>query len=170
MDFEDVFKNLAPSIRQIARGFKTLPSHLDADDLAMEMFYHLWGMWKRGEVEGKTRSFLLQGCKFHGLNYIRKECDRKQMLSLYEPVEGDGLFLETIIPDNASAFTGTIDTEILVQKIRNISLTPRERQVFDLCLKEYTVREMGEELGISHVRVVKILQRVREKVVEKIRV
>jgi len=170
MDFEEVFKNLAPSIRQIARGFGNLPPHLDADDLAMEMFYHLWGMWKRGEVEGNTKSFLLQGCKFHALNYLRKEWENKELISLKESLNGESLFLEEIIPDNAPLFVESVEVETAIEKVKNDGLTARERQVFELCLKEYTTREIGQKLGISHVRVVKIMQQVREKVVTKNRV
>lgn len=169
-DFEDTFKNLASSIRQIARGFGNLPPHLDADDLAMEMFYHLWGMWKRGRIKDKTRSFILQGCKFHALNYLRKRGSSKELISLQEPINEEGLFLEEIIPDNASLFVETLEVNTTVEKIRNNGLTPRERQVFDLALREYTLREIGRKLGISHVRAVKILQQVREKAVAKIRI
>jgi DNA-binding CsgD family transcriptional regulator len=46
----------------------------------------------------------------------------------------------------------------------NNGFSKREKDVFGLLLEGYTVREAGEKLGISHVMVVKLKNRLINKV------
>ena len=48
----------------------------------------------------------------------------------------------------------------------NNGLTPREKEVFILALEGLTVREIGDRLGVSHVRVVKLRANIKEKCIK----
>ena len=52
---------------------------------------------------------------------------------------------------------------MLIEEILNDGLTRREKEVFCLALEGLTTREIGSRLGISHVRVVKLKGKIRDK-------
>jgi len=53
-------------------------------------------------------------------------------------------------------------TEEGIDKLKEY-LNQREQEVFHLQIQEYTTREIGQRLGVSHVRVVRIQQHIRAK-------
>ncbi|MFN3966559.1 MAG: sigma-70 family RNA polymerase sigma factor [Endomicrobiia bacterium] len=170
MDFENILAKLLPKLIGIAYRIK-LNGHLrliDEDDLIQEMSLHLWEMWVQGETEGKTDSYLLQSCWFHIKNYLRVVSDKIEIVSLNEPIDNEETTPAETIPDNSQYFSESVDWEIIIDEIETNRLTEKEKKVFILRLKGYTLREIGKILGISFVRVSKIKSSICKKLGHKI--
>lgn len=163
MNFKEILEELFPKLTGIARRVNGYLPFIDEDDLMQEMSLHLWKKWKQGELEGKTDSFILQSCWFHLKNYLRTVGDKAQIISLDEPINSEGTTLGEIIPDNSQPLPELVNWKMLVEKIKTDGLTKREKEVFALCLEGYTLREIGERLDISFVRVSKIKKNIRKK-------
>jgi DNA-binding CsgD family transcriptional regulator len=64
---------------------------------------------------------------------------------------------------NVKSIDKTVDAKLVLNSLGKSRLTRREKQVLDLSLKGMTVREIGVKLGVSHVRVIKLKQHIKEK-------
>lgn len=164
MFFEALVKRISPKLKGIAYKLNGHFSFFNEEDLYQEALLHLWQDFQRGKLNDKTESYILQGCYFHLKNYIRKTQDRIKPVSFDILLDEEGMELEEIFclegPERGSK---DIECKILIEQMQNNGLTKREKEVFSLCLEGLTTREMGERLGISHVRVVKLMRSLREK-------
>ena len=127
---------------------------------------HLWRDYKDGKLVDKTDSYILQGCYFHLKNYIRKNYDKAKLVSLENMAneEGATFDLDKILSlENPESSFELVNCKMLIEKINNNGLTRREKEVFCLALEGLTTREIGGRLGISHVRVVKLKGKIRDK-------
>ncbi len=156
MDFQELFNKLSPRLRKIANSHKIYGLCVDQDDLYQEMCIHLWNNFKHGLPKGINITYVIRGCLFHMLNYLRKHRENVCLLSLEQPVNEDTGTLADILPDRHSSSHSYIDAQITIDDIKNNGFTKREKQVFSLLLYNYTAREIGRKLGISHVRVLNI--------------
>ena len=163
MDFRTVFQRIDPKLRRIAARHDGQGRFIDKDDLYQEMCAHLWNNYKYGVPEKYNDSYILKGCEFHILNYLRKEREGVPLLSLEEPINDEGDTLKDIVPDSGEALGEVINKEVTISDIMNNGFTKREKEVFSLLLKGYTVREIGGKLGVSHVMIVKIKRGLIEK-------
>ena len=170
MSFEELFKNISPRLKNIARSYKKRVSFANEDDLYQEMSAHLWDKFEDGMPEGLSYSYIVKGCKFFILNYLRKKRNKVMILSLETPLNDEGGKLGDIIPDDKEPLKTRIDRESTINDIKRNGLSAREKEVLSLLLKGYTVREAGKDLGISHVMVVKVKQRIVQKWRKKERV
>ena len=160
MSFNTILKRILPSLKQIIFKLHRKSAVIDTDDLYQESLIYLWLNIKNGILADKTDSYILQGCYFHLQNYIRTKSDKFESVSLDNFFPGDdSLLLEEIIPDRQSGTDSTGITGLLPSG----KLTEREKQVLELVKKGMTVREIGKHLGISHVRVVKLKQKLSKK-------
>lgn len=163
MDFRTVFQRISPKLRQIAAKHDGRGHCIDKDDLYQEMCAHLWNNFKDGVPERFNDSYILKGCEFHILNYLRKEREHAPLLSFEEAINDDGDTLKDIVADKAEPLGETLDKRVTISDIMNNGFSKREKEVFSLLLKGYTVREVGRCIGISHVMVVKIKRGLIEK-------
>jgi RNA polymerase sigma factor (sigma-70 family) len=163
MDFQILFRKVSPVLKQIARSYKTKETSFDGDDLYQEMCIHLWNNFKDGVPAGVNEAFIVRGCEFHILNYLRKKREKAVLLSLEKPVSEDGDILKDILPDTKEPLDRYIDRKITIQDIKNNGISKREKEIFSFLLEGYTVREVGDRLGISHVAVIKSKQRIIKK-------
>ncbi len=124
---------------------------------------HLWNNFKHGLPEGINLTYVIRGCLFHMLNYLRKQRQGACLISLDKPVNEEGGTLGDVLPDEHKSSHSYVDARITIGDIKNNGFTRREKQVFCLLLCDYTTREIGRKLGISHVRVTKIKNRLVEK-------
>ncbi len=163
-NFEDIIKRVSPVLKRITYKLNGHFTFFDEEDLFQEALVHLWQDFKDGKIEDKTDSYILQGCYFHLKNYLRKTRDKVSFLSIDNFVDEDGTGLEEILSleDKNSCFD-YLENKMLIEAIQNNGLTSREKEVLSLCLDGLTTREIGQRLGISHVRVVKIKAKIKRK-------
>ena len=114
-------------------------------------------------LDDKTDSYMLQGCYFHLKNYIRKSQDSATLLSLNSIMEEDGPHLEEILVAKDLASYDQVEGALQIEAVAGSGASQRERAVLFFSLEGMTTREIGKRLGISHVSVVKIRNKIKEK-------
>lgn len=155
MDFITIYNRVSPRIRRIAMRHKSRLACVDEDDLYQEMCKHMWEHYRYGAGEDVNDYYIARGCEFHILNYLRTKKEKAPLSRLEDPINENGNTLKDIIPDGSEEVHRMVDRKITIDTIMNNGFTKREKEVFGLLLKGYTTREAGEQLGISHVMVVK---------------
>ncbi len=164
MTFDRLLEKLAPTLKRITRKLNVLPVFIDDDDLYQEAVLHLWRTYEKGGTEDKTDSYILQGCYYHLKNYLRTVHDKAQLLSFNEPFGEEGQSLEEMVSSGDLSDLDYLEGKLEVEAVMHKScLNKREREVLDLLMEGMTVREAGGHLGISHVMVVKIKNRIGQK-------
>lgn len=161
--FEALVGKLSPTLRRITRKLNGHFTFMDDQDLFQEALIHLWSGFQSGVLDDKTDSYILQGCYFHLKNYIRKSQDPATLLSLNSMMEEDGLHLEEMLVADGRPSCEQVETILEVEAMTRAGASQRERDVLCFCLEGLTTREIGKKLGISHVSVVKIRNKIRER-------
>ena len=160
-DFKQWVNPFLPTLRKISGRIGKIPLWMDKEDLLSQMVLDLWEKWRRGDLRDKTASYIFRSCWFAAQNYLRKYKDKISLLSLDEPIDEEGTPFIELMEHNSSFFLG-FQIKQGIDKLKEY-LNQREQEVFHLQTQEYTTREIGQRLGISHVRVVKIQQHIRAK-------
>ena len=166
MSFEILLKRISPTLKRITYKLNGHFSFFNDEDLYQEALIRLWLDFKEGKLSDKTDSYILQGCYFYLKNYIRKNYDKANLISLEKQTnqEGEDLDLENVLSlENPESYFDIINCKMLIEKINHNGLTKREKEVFHLALEGLTTREIGSRLGISHVRVVKLKSKIKDK-------
>jgi len=164
MRFEELLNRIAPKLKGIAYKLHRSSCLLDEDDLYQEAVSHLWGGYQDGKLNDKTDSYVLQGCYFYLQNYIRVAQEKASLISANTPVNEGGVELEDVLPAEEESATDegpNIDT--LMEKIFKYGLSRKEKEVAFFYLQGWTTRKIGERLGMSHVSVLKLENKIREK-------
>lgn len=154
MCFEEILVKITPELKKITHKLNGHFTFFDEDDLFQEALINLWENFKKGKLQNKTKSYILQGCYFHLKNYIRKN---KKNLDLWS---FDNIFEEETMPVEPE---NSLEGKIFLETIRKNGLTSREKYILTLFLEGFTVREIGEKLGLSHVSVIKIKNKIKNK-------
>ena len=71
--------------------------------------------------------------------------------------------LEEILEAEDVAAFDYVDGKMQVEALLESGLTQRERDVLALSMEGMTTREIGQKLGISHVAVVKVRNKLKSK-------
>ncbi len=161
MKFEKIVKKLTPKLRGIAYRLNGKYTVLDHDDLYQEALAHMWEEFCAGKLEGKTDSYVLQGAYYHLKNHLRGLDDNTFFARLDEQVSEDGDTLGELIPAEDDGGYEAAETSELLERC---GLTEKEQQVLQLYADGLTVREVGEQIGVSHVTILKMLNSVKKKV------
>lgn len=170
MQFEELVKKLSPTLKRITYKLNGHFSFMNHDDLYQEALLHLWLDFQGGKLADKTDSYILQGCYFHLKNHIRKVGDKAKLASLDELAEKDGAGLERILASqDPKSYFDSLDNKILIGDIVTEALTKREKQVLTFYLEGLTVREIGKRIGVSHVRVIKLKNRLKQRCADLLR-
>jgi len=74
---------------------------------------------------------------------------------------------EMIASDESSSFA-RLEDKLKFQAITDACSSDRDRQVLTLLMEDLSVREVGTRLGISHVMVLKIRNRIRDNYFRRI--
>ena len=164
MEFGELYKRISPRLERAACFYNRRGYYFDRDDLYQEMAGYLWDTYKDGVPEGLNDAYIVKGCEFHILNYMRKEKEKVYKVSLEAPINENGDTLKENIADGQESLDKKVDKKMLVDHIMNNGFSKREKDVFGLLLEGYTVREAGKRLGISHVMVVKLKNRLIKQV------
>ena len=159
MIVKELIKELDCELKAIAFKLARQYRNFDSDDFLQEMYLYLWENFKEHSGEGITKSYILQGCWFHLKNFIRTSKNKFSHASL-DYSEG---CLGDIIPEEYESYT-SLDFKVAVSEVMNNGLSKREKKVFTLSLEGYTLREIGEQLKVSHVMVYKIKNSIKKKV------
>ena len=165
MHFDKLRENLSPVIKRIAYKLNGKYRTFGHDDLFQEALVHLWTNFSAGRLEDKTESYILQGCYFHLKNYIRKVNEKPDLsldeINLSYP-EDSGL--EDLVVDNFQKdIRELLDVKLLADSIENNGFNLKEKRVLRLLKGGSTMRDIGKSLGVSHVSIVKMLQKIRVK-------
>jgi RNA polymerase sigma factor (sigma-70 family) len=164
MEFERLYDRISPRLKKIASFYGRRGYSFDRDDLYQEMTGHLWNKFKDGVPEEVNDTYIIKGCEFHILNYMRKEKEKIYRVSLEEPLNESGDTLRESLAGETESPDKTVDKKMLIDYIMNNGFSKREKEVFRLLLEGYTVRETGEKIGISHVMVVKLKNKIVDSV------
>jgi len=164
--FEDIVKRISPTLKRITYKLNGHFSFFNDEDLFQEALIHLWQDFQERKLSDKTESYILQGCYFHLKNYIRKCRIKAKLISIDEIVDEDNAsFKKTLYlqDERAECTFDRLSNKLLAETIRNNGLTQREKNILFFCCDGLATREIGARLGISHVRVVKLLAKIKEK-------
>lgn len=166
MSFEELHKKLSPTIKRIAYKLNGRFRSFNHDDLYQEASVHLWSNFLKGTLSDKTDSYILQGCYFHLKNYIRKVNERSNIISIDAALSTNE---EATVEDVLGQYWSSPDcreelhNKFLAQSIQNNGFSPREKSLLVYFSQGLTTRDIGKRMGISHVSVVKLMQKVRVK-------
>ncbi len=164
MSFQQLVSRISPKLRLITHKLNGRFTFFNDEDLFQEALIHLWRDFTDNKLSDKTESYILQGCYFYLKNYIRKTKDKKNLISLDAKLNEEGEELEGLLPStDFESYLEHLNNELLIEKIQNNGLTKREREVLSLCLEGLTTREIGRRIGVSHVMVVKLKSRLKNK-------
>jgi RNA polymerase sigma factor (sigma-70 family) len=163
MNFESLVKKISPTLKRIAHKLNGHYTFFDDEDLYQEALMHLWVDFGEGSLKDKTDSYILQGCYYHLKNYIRKTQDNVPLISLTTPMGEDGRTIEESLPSDETNLFDNLDSKLQLEMAEEKYLTEREKEVLSLLMDGMSMREVGSKIGISHVMVLKIRNRIKEK-------
>jgi ATP/maltotriose-dependent transcriptional regulator MalT len=89
--------------------------------------------------------------------------DKAPLLSLSDVVDEEAVRLEEILEAEDVAAFDYVDGKMQVEALLESGLTQRERDVLALSMEGMTTREVGQKLGISHVAVVKVRNKLKSR-------
>lgn len=163
MSFERLIARISPTLKRITHRLNGHHSFFDDEDLYQEAMIHLWLHYMDGSLSDKTDSYILQGCYFHLRNYLRKVQDKASILSINTGTGEDGTKLEDILAIDGTIALDCLESKIDVEAREEKYLTEREKKILSLIMEGMSMREVGSKLGISHVMVLKIRNKIKEK-------
>ncbi|MDD5584640.1 MAG: sigma-70 family RNA polymerase sigma factor [Candidatus Omnitrophica bacterium] len=164
INFDDLVKRIRPKLRGIAVKLDGKYTSFNDDDLYQEALFELWKKHTNNQLQDKTESYILQGCLFFLKNYIRKTYTRldHHSISLEKNINEEHDTVEDVLPVESIGVFQSSAIAVLQHDAERL-LTAREKEVLLLYLEDFTTREIGKRLGISHVMVVKLLGKIRSK-------
>jgi RNA polymerase sigma factor (sigma-70 family) len=166
MSFEELLKKVSPVLKRITYKLRGYSALFNEDDLFQEALIHLWEDFNAGKLSDKTDSYILQGCYFHLKNYIRKSRVKIRLVSLETIINKEGTSLEETLflkDDRRENSPDYINDKMLVDTIQNNGFTRREKDMLSFYAEGLTTREIGKRIGVSHVSVVKMTARIKDK-------
>jgi len=165
--FEGLARRISPTLKRITYRLNGHFSFFNDEDLFQEAMIHLWEDFQKGKLQDKTDSYILQGCYFHLKNYLRKVRPKRRSVSLELLInDDDGRSLEESLllkREDSQNIIDYLNNKLLVETIRNNGFTKREKNILSFYSKGLTTRAIGERLGVSHVRVIKLMYRIKDK-------
>jgi len=165
MTYEQLVKQITPKLKGIICRLGGRYHGFGDDDLYQEAMIHLWEDFSSGVLQDKTESYILQGCYFHLKNHLRKFAPKLRIATPEYPEDceegvSSDLMLNVASPES---LLDAVHCGMLIEQIRNNGLTKQEKMIFNFALEGLTVREIGERIGVSHVRVVKLRKSIAAK-------
>jgi len=161
--FHAIIDKLGPTLKRITYRLNGHFTFFGDEDLYQEALSYLWGMFQDGAIYGKTDSYLLQGCYFHLKNYIRKTADKAHLVSLDKLIDDNDSTLEDVLSRDDNTLAYSFGEAEIIDAAEDLGLNDREMAVFKLLMEGRTVREIGHLFGVSHVMILKIKNKLKNK-------
>lgn len=164
MHFQELLCRLSSKLKGIAYKIHKSEPAFQQEDLYQEAATNLWIEYQQGKLADKTDSYILQGAYFYLKAYTRATREDMPSLSINTPVNESGEELQDLIlsPESINAPEGS-DLDLLMEQAFNNALDRKEKEVAFYYLQGWTTREISERLGVSHVSIVNMESRIREK-------
>ena len=163
MTFETLIQRITPKLKGIVYKIHT-SSSFSKEDLYQEAVLQLWVDYNNGKLSDKTDSYVLQSCYFYMKNYMRTHQDKASLMSIDMPINGEGAPLQDVLSSPQELFADEEpDIDALMEKVFNDRLNRKEKEIAFFYLQGWTTREIAQRLGISHVSIVKLEEKIREK-------
>lgn len=163
MSFESLVARISPTLKRITHRLNGHHSFFDDDDLFQEALIHLWVRYNEGTLADKTDSYILQGCYFHLRNYLRKVQEKGILISLNTGTGDDPFRLHELLTTEGTTPFDNVESRLDVEAGEEKYFTDREKMVLSLMLEGMSMREIGARVGVSHVMVLKIRNRIKDK-------
>lgn len=163
MCFDTLVHRISPTLKRITKRLNGHFSFFNDEDLYQEALTRLWIDYTEGTLGDKTDSYILQGCYFHLRNYLRKVQDNVTLVSFNTSSGEDGVKLEESMPVDDGIWYDQLESRLQLEVAERKYFTAREKEVLMFFLQGMSMREIGGRLGISHVMVLKIRNRIKEK-------
>ncbi|MCX8022752.1 MAG: sigma-70 family RNA polymerase sigma factor [Syntrophorhabdaceae bacterium] len=163
MSFETIVKRISPKLKLIAHRLNGHHTFFNDEDLYQEALLQLWVNFKEGNLDDKNDSYILKGCYFHLKNYLRKNLDEVGYVSIENPIGNDEYKIEDMLCSEEVDIYRCLEEKIDFDRIEEAYLDERERNVLSMLIEGNSMREIGKRLNISHVMVIKIKNRIKEK-------
>jgi len=155
MYFEEILNRISPTLKKITKKLNGKYSYIDDNDLFQEALLFLWNSFKDGKLANKTDSYILQGCYFYLKNYLRNKDKKINFINI-----------EDIDLRKTNTFINLSTNDSTIKDIYDIlknSLSAKEREILKLYLNGMTMREIGNKFNVSHVMIVKMMKKIRNK-------
>jgi DNA-directed RNA polymerase specialized sigma24 family protein len=136
-------------------------AYFDEEDLYQEALTHLWGAFRKGSIDDKRDSYILQGCYYHLKNHLRKVRENAVFVSLNDARGGKTASPGGMKPPTNPRPSRVLRTKEVPGDRRRMQFGPGPPGA-ELLMEDLSVREVGTRLGISHVMVLKIRNRIRD--------
>ncbi|MEW5758938.1 MAG: sigma-70 family RNA polymerase sigma factor [Candidatus Omnitrophota bacterium] len=156
MEFSLLLNRLSARLKKIARFYGTRSHFLNNDDLYQEMCLHLWNNFKDGVPPEFNDAYVIRGCEFHILNYLRKNREKVKFVSIDEPIDDNANTIKDMLVDTKEPLKQYVNRKITMEYISNNGFSKMEKDVFAFLMEGFTVREIGKKIGVSHVYVIKL--------------
>jgi RNA polymerase sigma factor (sigma-70 family) len=164
VSFEELIKRISPKLKGIIYKIHRSFHSFSEEDLYQDALLQLWIDYKNGKLSDKTDSYVLQGCYFYLKNYIRTIHDKTALMSLNMPIDEGSTQLQDVLSLGKGGLVDEeIDIDALMEEVFNNELSRKEKEIAFFYIQGWTTREIGERLGISHVSIVKLEEKIREK-------
>ncbi|OPY64846.1 MAG: regulatory protein [Syntrophorhabdus sp. PtaU1.Bin050] len=165
MAFENLMTRISPTLKRITHRLNGHHAFFNDEDLFQEALIHLWVHYREGSLSDKTDSYILQGCYFHLKNYLRKVQEKATVLSLSTGTGEDGVKIEEFLSAEGATAFDYLESRMEVEAREAKYLTDREKTILSLLFEGMSMREIGAKLGISHVMVLKLRNKIKDKYV-----
>jgi len=174
MEFTETIEKLETKLRKIAGD--VTGNKADQDDLLQEGWLYLWK--NREKLKNKTISYVLTGCYFRFIDYLKQgsSIDSKvrknvTVISLYYISDEGQAPLVSSIPSGVEDVKDVLIAKDLEEQVRK-RLNRRLKETYDMLLEEHTLGEIAKRLNLTHeavrLRVKKIRRIARDYLVKNL--
>lgn len=152
MKFTETVEKLERKLRKIAGD--VTGNKADQDDLLQEGWLYLWE--NREKLGNKTISYVLRGCYFRFIDYLKqgssvdsKSRENVTVISLYYTSDEGQAPLVSSVPSKLEDVKDALIAKDLEEQIRK-RLNTKLKETFDLFLEGHTLSEIAKRLNLTH--------------------
>lgn len=165
MNFDEILNRVEKRLHFLVNKYP-LPIGIGKEDLYQEAVGNLYDKFLKGECEGKNDTYLVNSCRFALNNYIRKKRKNNSKIKIILlgelGWEIDEKFFD-IIYTRGNGFE--YNEDIYIEEIVSVAkLDLKETEVLKLLFSGFTIRQCSKNLGVSHVTILKIKNRISKKI------